>query len=115
MGTVLWYFDLLEEVEEEDQEKDDQAATPHFHTSKELKEGEEVEGAEEEEPEAQVPETMPEDAVFIPLGLTRQRPQTFYKGSDPEWQSFLEFRRDRKKETAVRSEFFSSTYHRLQN
>ena len=50
---------------------------------------------------------MPEDAIFIPLGFTRQRPQTYYKGSDPEWQSFLEFRRDRDKEKAVRSKFLS--------
>ena len=115
MGSVLWYFDLLEEIEEEELEKDGKATTPHFHTSKELKEGEEDAGSGEEEPEAQVPETMPEDAVFIPLGLTRQRPVTFYKGSDPEWQSFLEFKRDRKRETAVRSGFFSSTFHSLQD
>lgn len=46
---------------------------------------------------------MPEDALFIPLGFTRQRPLEFYKGSDPEWQSFVEFRKDREKEKAVRS------------
>ena len=50
---------------------------------------------------------MPEDAIFIPLGFTHQRPQEFYKGSDPEWQSFIEFRKDREREKAVRSMILS--------
>ena len=44
---------------------------------------------------------MPEDAIFIPLGFVRQRPHTPYSGSDPEWQSFVEFRKDRKRALAV--------------
>ena len=61
------------------------------------------EQAEEGEVEVNVPETMPEDAIFIPLGLARQRPETFYKGSDPEWQSFIEYRKDREREPAIKS------------
>jgi len=63
-------------------------------------------GEEEEEDvegEVQIPDEMPEDALFIPVGLTRQRPQEFYKGTDPEWQSFIEFRKDPGKEKVIRS------------
>ena len=65
----------------------------------------EAEGAEEDEDEdeVEVPDTIPEDAYFIPLGFARQRPQTYYKGSDPEWQSFLEFSKDKKRSSALRS------------
>ena len=63
----------------------------------------------------QVPEIMPEDALFIPLGLVRQRPHTHYKGSDPEWQSFVEFGSDRQRPAAVRSTLPSSfdRFHHL--
>lgn len=88
---MIWYFDLLKGDEEEEVEVN--AATP-------VEEGQEK---DEKENEVEIPETMPENALFIPLGLTRQRPQEFYKASDPEWQSFVDFRMDRNKEKAVRS------------
>lgn len=59
-----------------------------------------VEDEDEEDP---VPEIMPDDALFIPLGLAHQRPPTYYKGTDPEWQSFLEFAADQKRSHQVRS------------
>ena len=91
VGTFVWYFDLLDDDEDK-------------HAAEEVeKEEEGEEGEEGEEEEVEIPETMPEDAIFIPLGLTHQRPQTFYKGSDPEWQSFVKFRRNRDRETKVRS------------
>ena len=61
---------------------------------------------EADDDEVQVPETMPEDAFFIPLGLVRQCPPTHYKGNDPEWQSFVEFN-DLERRAAVRSELTS--------
>ena len=92
-------------IEEEGQEKHDKAKAP-IHISVEFKNGEKDETGgkvEEDDDVDDIPEVMPEDAIFIPLGFTHQRPQEFYKGSDPEWQSFLEFRRDREREKAVRS------------
>ena len=65
---------------------------------------------DEDEDDVQVPENMPEDAFFIPLGLVRQLPHTHYKGSDPEWQSFVEFGRNRERTTAVRSRFASTLF-----
>ena len=60
-----------------------------------------AEGAEEED--VDIPEEMPEDALFIPLGLARKKPQIFYKGTDPEWQSFVDFSKDRKRSQMIRS------------
>lgn len=60
---------------------------------------------EDEDEEDLVPETMPDDALFIPLGLAHQCPPTYYKGTDPEWQSFLEFVADQKRSHQVRSMF----------
>ena len=50
-----------------------------------------------------VPDMIPEDAMFIPLGWARQLPETVYKGSDPEWQGFIEFSQDRKRGQRIRS------------
>ena len=58
---------------------------------------------EDEDEDNLVPDIMPDDALFIPLGLARQRPQTYYKGTDPEWQSFLEFASDHERTYQVRS------------
>lgn len=58
---------------------------------------------EDEDEEDLVPEKMPDDALFIPLGLAHQRPQTYYKGTDPEWQSFLTFASDHNRNYQVRS------------
>ena len=38
-----------------------------------------------------------DDTLFIPLGFAYQLPQTFYKGSDPEWQSFIQLSRNKKR------------------
>ena len=68
-------------------------------------------GAQEDgvdEDDVEVPEVMPENAFFFPLGRPRQIPQTYYKGSDPEWQSFIEFRKDHKRSGVVQSMFASS-------
>ena len=61
-----------------------------------------------DEDDVEVPEVMPENAFFFPLGRPRQIPQTYYRGTDPEWQSFIEFRKDHKRSGAVESMFASS-------
>lgn len=66
-------------------------------------EDEDEDGDEDEDEDDLVPEIMPDDALFIPLGLAHQRPQTYYKGTDPEWQSFLEFASDHNRSYQVRS------------
>lgn len=89
--------------------EEDEAAKPQpkKKSSKEAttvhnKDGEQ--GTEEEGLDAAtVPETMPEDAIFIPLGWANKLPPTLYKGSDPEWQSFIEFSHDRQRSLRIRS------------
>ncbi|KAL6715978.1 hypothetical protein ACLMJK_006940 [Lecanora helva] len=100
--AVGWYFDIEIDVEDEEEDKD-KNTTPQLHTTKELTEEEKGEEQDESQ-EVEIPETMPEDAIFIPLGFTRQLPLTFYKGSDPEWKSFVEFRNDGGRGIAVRKE-----------
>ena len=51
-------------------------------------------GAEEvteEDEDDIVPEEQPDDALFIPCGWPQKKPREYYKGTDPEWQSFHEF------------------------
>jgi hypothetical protein len=56
------------------------------------------EGEEEEDEEDY------DDAIlFLPTGLSRQRPQTFYKGSDPEWQEYKKLAGDRPRLEKIRS------------
>ncbi|KAF2869524.1 hypothetical protein BDV95DRAFT_577595 [Massariosphaeria phaeospora] len=42
--------------------------------------------------------------LFLPTGLSRPRPQTYYKGSDPEWQEFIRIAPDRKRMDRLRAE-----------
>lgn len=57
----------------------------------------------EDEEDVQVPAELPEDALFIPLGFAHKKPKTFYKGTDPEWQSFVDFSKDRKRTRFIKS------------
>ena len=38
-----------------------------------------------------------EDSIFIPLGLAYELPRQYYKGSDPEWQSFIKLANDKQR------------------
>lgn len=89
--------DEYEEAENEDEEQDEEDDDDD--------DDEEEEEEDDEGEEGSIPEAIPEDALFIPLGLIRQRRPAFYKGSDPEWQSFVEFSRDRNRAQLVRSKY----------
>ncbi|KAL8779394.1 MAG: hypothetical protein Q9213_006962 [Squamulea squamosa] len=43
-------------------------------------------------------------SFFVPLGFAYQLPQTFYKGSDPEWQSFVQLSKNKKKCLILKNE-----------
>lgn len=101
--ATYWHVVLDAEVE------DDQA----INTDRGLvKAGAEEDAAKQEgavtEANAQdditVPDEIPDDAIFIPLGRARQRPKEYYKGSDQEWQSFMELAHDKKRNVLVRRE-----------
>lgn len=55
-------------------------------------------------------DVQPDDAMFIPLGWARQCPMTFYKGSDPEWQSFVKLAQDKEMSLFIRSMPPASAY-----
>lgn len=40
--------------------------------------------------------------LFLPTGLSRPRPKTFYKGSDPEWQEFKRIAADQARAEKIR-------------
>lgn len=48
-----------------------------------------------------------EDEWFIPLTLAQELPRTYYKASDPEWQEFEKFMRDKAKRKKVTDSFAS--------
>ncbi|MCJ1478778.1 hypothetical protein MMC13_007462 [Lambiella insularis] len=99
-----WLDDEEEEVEANAQHGTSSSHGPMQQIESHA-EGDESEGVEgEREIEHIVPDTLPDDAWFIPLGWARQCPPTFYKGSDPEWQSFIDFAQDRKRNAFVRHE-----------
>lgn len=56
-------------------------------------------------PEEDDEEEEEEEAIlFLPTGLSRPKPQRFYKGSDPEWQEFVRIAPDRQRMERVRGE-----------
>lgn len=56
-----------------------------------------------EEGDFELPEELPEDAVFLPLTFPREIPPSFYKGSDEAWQSFVALSHDKPKIKELRN------------
>lgn len=103
------YYCLLRNVTVEEEETVDNPSAPQkTQLESRSNANNEVQDVKTDEDDVQVPETIPVDAFFIPLGRIRQVPQTYYKHSDPEWQSFAEFGQDRKRRVAVQSVFVFS-------
>ena len=123
LGLSSYALDYLDDPEEEDQKK----ASKVKEAVKQVKtaaEGEKVgadganvapveetatrqvsenEEGEEVEDDDLVPEIQPEDAWFIPFGWPKKCPPAFYKGSDPEWLSFVELARNKDRIRVVKS------------
>lgn len=128
--ATLLYNSVLEFVDEDDEEKvvskpkRENATAKLIKKAKEDKHGaqpgqnigctqdasasEDVNGVlEGDEDETVVPDTLPENALFIPFGFVRQRPATFYKGSDPEWQGFFDFAAEPRRIKAVQGRIYN--------
>lgn len=45
--------------------------------------------------------------LFFPTGFSRAKPQTYYKGSDPEWQEFIRIAPDKERTQRIRMELVS--------
>ena len=92
--------------EEEAGVKSDAPSKTQGESGDKANDGAQEDGVDEDDVE--VPDVMPQNALFVPLGRPRQTPQTYYRGTDPEWQSFIDFRKDKKKAGDVQSMFASS-------
>ncbi|KAI4157873.1 MAG: hypothetical protein LQ342_007939 [Letrouitia transgressa] len=44
------------------------------------------------------------ETYFIPLGFPYQLPKTYYKGSDPEWESFVQLSKNRERRERLKNE-----------
>lgn len=43
-----------------------------------------------------------QDALFISMQYPKEMPHVLYKQSDPEWQEFMKFSRDKERQKAVK-------------
>lgn len=88
LGSILFLYVadfILGDVEEE------------VDHGKAKTEGEAGQEGKEEGDDFELPDEMPEDAIFVPLWIPKENPPYYYKGSDPEWQGYQAFAKDRKK------------------
>jgi hypothetical protein len=65
--------------------------------------GREIKDEEEDEDEE-----VEDCLIFFPTGFSRPRPRTFYRGSDPEWQTFTRLAPDRQRIDKIRGELVST-------
>jgi len=109
-GSILTISALFDFDEDDEDDLDDESAEMHKQLKKEGFEPDnedKPEGAEESGAEF-IPEEQPENAWFIPLGRSKQLPQTFYHRDDPEWQEFVKFGRDPARITSMKRLVISS-------
>lgn len=103
-----------DEAEVDDEAEDEYEQAEHGDEEEDEDDDDDDDDEEEEEDDEgevhSIPEAIPEGAIFIPLGLVRQRRPSFYKGTDPEWQSFVEFSRDKKRSHVIRSMLLFFSY-----
>ncbi|KAF1975223.1 hypothetical protein BU23DRAFT_552630 [Bimuria novae-zelandiae CBS 107.79] len=71
--------------------------------------GREITDEEEEELEDDEEEEEDDEGlIFLPTGFSRPRPRRFYRGSDPEWQTFIRLAPDRKRMEKIREELITT-------
>jgi len=100
--ATYWHFVLEAEVEDEEKVTTDKGIVRAGGNVDEAKQ-EAVTEANAHDNVAKSDDDT-DDSIFIPLGRTRPRPKVYYKGSDQEWQSFMEFAHDTNRNALVRRE-----------
>jgi hypothetical protein len=99
--SFLKWLDAEDEEEEEEQRA--------HHTPRLRREGNN-EGEQQvgDEYENEYEDEEWDDVImFLPTGLSRARPRTFYKGSDEEWQEFMRIAPDKERTKRIRMELVS--------
>ncbi|KAH7408437.1 hypothetical protein DE146DRAFT_646215 [Phaeosphaeria sp. MPI-PUGE-AT-0046c] len=76
---------------------------------------EDNQGATNDEDDDDDDEDYDDALLFLPTGFSRPRPQTFYKGSDPEWQEFKKLATDRPRCEKIHNELKSMIRKQFQN
>lgn len=112
-GTTYWALQFLlrhidiqiEEIEED--------TSDHTVSRRAGEEGEWEEQGDEEEDEED--EFADEDSTFIPMTWATKLPRSFYKGSDPEWQAFVKFAKDKPRQKKIQDELLQLVFAGLQH
>ena len=106
-SLAIYLYVVGEAIDSKIELEDDHQATAGQTALQKAGEKDEIveDGSEQDEndEEVDIPDEPPEDAWFIPLGWARQCPPVHYKGTDPEWRSFVDFANDRKRVLSVQS------------
>ena len=84
-----------------------QDASDHAGGQEVADEEEEEYDEDEEEDEDDDDDDDDDSLIFFPTGFSRPRPRRFYRGSDPEWQTFARLAPDRQRLDKIRGELVS--------
>ncbi|KAI8940313.1 hypothetical protein NX059_004009 [Plenodomus lindquistii] len=88
------------EVEVQVVSEEERKAARNGHTNNEWQHaGQEITDEDSEDDDG-----MDNVLLFLPTGLSRPGPRTFYKGSDPEWQEFRRIATDKPRAEKIRGE-----------
>ena len=95
---------ILKDRRDEKEQRKGETGYEEEEGEEEEEEEEDFEAEEEEveEDEDSMAQPVPENAMFIPLSSVRKRQPPYYKGSGPEWQSFLELAKEPKRLHQIR-------------
>ncbi|KAK7191773.1 hypothetical protein PSPO01_02222 [Paraphaeosphaeria sporulosa] len=108
VAAGTWKFlDWLNEEDEEEFEEHRRARRPPIpaqeandNGGREITDEEEAEWEEQDDEE----EEEEDGLLFFPTGFSRPRPRSYYRGSDPEWQTFVRLAQDRPRVEKIRGE-----------
>jgi hypothetical protein len=91
VATAFWSLSRYISIEIKEENADDTTPVAGQVSNN----GEEEEGEDDDD--------YDDALIFLPTGFSRPRPQTYYKGSDPEWQAFKKLATDRPRVEKIRS------------
>ncbi|KAF2442161.1 hypothetical protein P171DRAFT_417105 [Karstenula rhodostoma CBS 690.94] len=104
-----WLNEEIEDEEELQQQHRRARRPPIPGEDANDKGGREITDEEEGEWEEQDDEEEEDEGlIFLPTGFSRPRPRSYYRGSDPEWQTFVRLAQDRPRVDKIRGELVTT-------